>query len=158
MDKKSIRIVKYNKFFLKRSWQWLNDPEIKELTLTPDFTLEQQIEWFNNLLNRKDYLIWGIELDNNPIGVCGIKNISGLSGEYWGYIGEKRFWRQGFGRWILNQMLNKAMDLGLSKVWLRVSCNNERAIRLYEHFSFNVQNCEHGIMIMERELYGNKAF
>ena len=92
---KDIEFVKYNETFLEKSWEWLNDKEIKYLTFTPDFTREQQKEWFLSLKDKKDYFIKGVLYNDIPIGVVGLKNITDINGEYWGYIGEKEYCNKG---------------------------------------------------------------
>ena len=42
-------LVDYNIIFLDKSWYWLNDPEIKALTMTPDFSKEDQASYFKSL-------------------------------------------------------------------------------------------------------------
>ena len=34
---------RFDEIFLEKSWHWLRDPEIKWLTMTPDFTREEQL-------------------------------------------------------------------------------------------------------------------
>lgn len=84
-----IHVREYDRIMLEKSWEWLNDPEIKQLTLTPEMKKESQDEWFQNLRNRKDYFIVGVWRNDEPIGVVGIKNIASSDGELFGYIGEK---------------------------------------------------------------------
>jgi len=105
----NIILVNYSKLFLDLSWKWLNDAEIKKLTDTPDFTKSEQENWYNSLQYKNDYLIFGILYDNEPIGVCGLKNVSKDDCEYWGYIGEKKHWGKGLGKQILSQMEKKAI-------------------------------------------------
>lgn len=131
-----IVLCDYNEVFLEKSWSWLNDPEIKEKTNTPDFSKKQQLEWYKNIKSQKDYLVWGVMFDNNPIGVCGLKNISDNDCEYWGYIGEKRYWGKGIGSEIIQLMINKAVELNLNYVWLKVKEENIPALKLYEKFGF----------------------
>ena len=90
-----IKFVEYNEIFLEKSWEWLNNKEIKYLTCTPDFTKEQQKKWFLSLKDKKDYFIKGVLYNDTPIGVVGLKNITNTNGEYWGYIGEKEYWNKG---------------------------------------------------------------
>ncbi|EIZ9628650.1 GNAT family N-acetyltransferase, partial [Cronobacter sakazakii] len=79
-----ITLTSYDREFLDLSWIWLQDPEIKKLTLTSDFTREQQLQFFHSLKERKDYLIFGIQLGTRKIGVAGLKNIKNDIAEYWG--------------------------------------------------------------------------
>src|SRR5208283_2989 len=63
-----LTFTRFDERFLEKSWEWLNDPEIKRLTLTPDFTRESQARWFARLPTMKDYLIWGLLHERTPIG------------------------------------------------------------------------------------------
>ncbi len=134
------RLVDYNSIFLEKSWEWLNDLEIKTLTLTPDFTKEEQSVFFNSLKARNDYWIKGIIEDNIPIGVIGLKHInsSEKSAEYWGYIGEKEYWGKGIGKFMIEESLKKAEELGLTKIFLNVSGQNTRAKKLYQKMGFKI--------------------
>lgn len=131
-------LVDYNLHFLEKSWEWLNDPEIKLLTLTPDFTKEGQIKFYNSLPARTNYWIKGIAVNNIPIGLVGLKNIntSQKSGEYWGFIGEKSFWGKGIGKFMIEEVLKKTKELRLKKVYLNVSSKNLRARNLYQKMHF----------------------
>lgn len=131
-----LRLVQFDRGFLDKSWEWLNDTEVRELTMTPLFSKYDQLKWYQSLEQKTDYYIWGITCNNLPIGVCGIKNISDKSGEYWGYIGEKLYWGLGIGKWIMTSMKNEAIALGLSQLVLSVNISNKRAINLYKDSGF----------------------
>ena len=147
-----IELVDYSRKFLDLSWKWLNDYEIKKLTNSPDFSHEQQIKWFKSLKDKKDYLIWGIRYGGNPIGACGLKNITGNDCEYWGYIGEKYYWGSGLGKQIINTLIKKAADQGLNSVWLQVNKDNSKAINLYKKAHFKVDGKNGNLLIMRRIL------
>ncbi len=132
-------LVKYNSVFLDLSWKWLNDKEIKVLTNTPDFSIDEQKKWFSKLDSQDDYLIWGIKYNNKPIGACGLKNITDESCEYWGYIGEKKYWGMGIGKTILASLLGKATQMGKKNVWLKVNKTNERAVNVYKKNGFLIE-------------------
>lgn len=134
-----ISFVPYSDLFLKKSWDWLNDSEIKKLTNTHDFTKEDQKRFFNSLKSRNDYLIKGIIFNKIPIGACGLKNITNSDAEYWGYIGEKEFWGKGFGKEILDFMINCGIKMNLSSIYLNVIKENKRAIKLYQNFGFETE-------------------
>ena len=131
MKYESVSLVNYDIFYLNLSWKWLNDPEVKILTQTPHFTREDQLDWFKALSLKNDYKIWGISYKDCPIGACGLKEVTDIDAEYWGYIGEKQYWGLGLGNTILRLVENKAKEIYLKSLWLRVSCSNSRAIRLY---------------------------
>ena len=93
MASAAIHLEPYNRVYLDLSWDWLRDPEIKALTLTPDFTREQQQAFFDALPRRADYKVWGVASDEGEkIGAAGIKHIDGQDGEFWCYIGERTWW------------------------------------------------------------------
>lgn len=150
-----IELVEYDQTYLEKSWSWLNDPEIKSLTNTKDFSKDEQKKWFNGLSQNKHYKIWGLSFNHSPIGVFGIKNINFITkkGEYWGYIGEKRFWGMGFGTIALNQILIKASkDLNLKTIYLEVLIGNRVAINLYKKHGFKEIIIENGMITMEKKL------
>lgn len=138
--------------FLDYSWMWLNDLEIKRLTNTPDFTKESQLNWFNSLQHKSDYLILGVKIDEVPVGVCGLKNINNDDGEYWGYIGEKTYWGKGIGFQMMKKIEEIAMSKGLNSIWLQVLEKNERAIRLYKSLSYKIVSSNNNLIIMRKLL------
>ena len=128
--------VPYSRDFLTKSWEWLNDPEIKALTLTPDFSREQQEIFYASLALRTDYLVWGVALDGQPIGACGLKHITKDEAEYWGYIGEKQYWGRGLGRQMIEHCEEIARTRGCKVLYLHVGVDNARARRLYARDGF----------------------
>lgn len=134
-----LLFVEYSKEFLEKSWEWLNDPDIKKLTNTSDFTRKDQVKFFDSLSSKKDYFIKGILYNNIPIGACGLKYIADIDAEYWGYIGEKEYWGKGLGKEILKYMIVKGKDLGLHSIYLYVTKDNLRAIRLYQNIGFKTE-------------------
>ncbi|WP_139902244.1 GNAT family N-acetyltransferase [Clostridium thermarum] len=148
-----IKFVDYDEQYCDLSWAWLNDEELRKLTLTPYFTRESQKGWFHSLKDRTDYQIWGIECDNKPIGAVGIKNIrEGKEAEYFGYIGEKDYWFKGIGREMMEFILRKARDLGLNFLYLKVGKYNERAIKLYQKSGFQIYDDNEEILHMIRQI------
>lgn len=133
-----VELVSFDLLYFTKSKIWLSDPVISSLTDSgklPDDVVREK--WFENLKNRADYLIWGLEYKKVPIGVCGIKNINDGIGEYWGYIGEKEYWGRGIGKEMMHLVENKAIMYRLDKLTLRVLCSNFRAIQLYKRMGYN---------------------
>ncbi|WP_105699434.1 GNAT family N-acetyltransferase [Cronobacter dublinensis] len=145
-----ITLTSYDREFLELSWIWLQDPEIKKLTLTSDFTREQQRAFFNSLNDRKDYLIYGIQLGTKKIGVAGLKNIKNDVAEYWGYIGEKDLWGKGIGKFVIEEIERIANNLGIKKLYLKVSEFNPRAIKAYHKSGFVISNSQNNVIFMEK--------
>ena len=148
----AVVLKTFDEVFLKLSWKWLSDPEIKSLTDTGDITQEKQQDWFNSLAQRKDYLIWGVEANSIPVGACGLKNIKGTDCEYWGYIGEKSYWGKGIGTTILDRLSAKARDLGITSIWLRVIKENHRAISLYKMCGYIIESETDTVLLMRKTL------
>lgn len=147
-----LAFVPYSREFLARSWEWLNDPETKTLTLTPDFTKEQQEAFYETLSSRTDYLIWGIALAGRPIGSCGLKHITETEAEYWGYIGEKQYWGRGLGGQIVEHCEEVARTMGLRGLYLHVGVDNARAKKLYEKCGFVEEDMSCGDMITMKKI------
>lgn len=49
IERETLEFREYDRATLECSYSWLNDPEIKFLTMTPDFTKESQENWFVSL-------------------------------------------------------------------------------------------------------------
>ena len=137
-----LSLVDFDLKFLKISWYWLNDPEIKALTLTPDFTEEDQKLFYHSMYQKNNYWIKGIAENGIPIGAMGLKNINAKekSAEYWGYIGEKEYWGKGIGKFMITEAFTQAKKLGLSQLHLKVGSENLRAKKLYLNLGFTVAN------------------
>jgi RimJ/RimL family protein N-acetyltransferase len=149
-----LAFSRFDERFLERSWQWLQDAEIKRLTMTPDFTRDQQRQWFNRLPEMKDYRIWGLLCEGAPIGAVGLKHITGEDAEYWGYIGERDYWGAGLGAEMMRFIFGQAQALGLRELYLTVHKDNVRAAGLYTKAGFRtVDECS-GVVKM-RTLVAN---
>jgi RimJ/RimL family protein N-acetyltransferase len=148
----SLKFVQYDRRFLLASRQWLRDPEIAALTITGPFTDEDQEQWFAALASKTNYAVWGVELDGEPVGVFGLKNITSEQAEYFGYLGEKRVWGAGHGYQMLLAAFRQAKARGCRRVYLRVWKENERAIALYCRYGFEVVGQEGAEILMDRHV------
>ena len=144
-----LHLVQFDKCYFDLSKSWLTDSELRHLihaeTLPSD---EERLRWFELLSSRSDYRIWGIDYLMQPIGVCGLKHITDGQAEYWGYIGEKSFWGKGLGSCIMTEVLLKAQDLRLTRVYLRVRKYNLRAFRMYEKYGFSIDSEDSSVYCM----------
>lgn len=135
-DFNNISFVEFDCLFLHASYLWLQDMELCNLLDVLPPTEKQQEIWFNGLLQKGDYKIFGVNYENIPIGVCGLKNITKTTGEYFGYIGEKEMWGKGIGRLFVQFIEKYARDKGLSSIYLRVLRHNVRAMKLYKKLNY----------------------
>jgi RimJ/RimL family protein N-acetyltransferase len=147
-----VNFVAFDKKFLQMSNKWLQDEEIRMLIHASPFSAELQQQWFEQLPFRKNYLIWGVECDHNPIGVTGLKNVTATAAEYWGYIGEKKYWGRGIGKQMMQFIEAEAVHRKLSTIYLNVTKENERAISLYEKMGFQVIEKKQSLLYMEKQL------
>ena len=131
-----LKFEEYSEAALEKSWEWLNDPEIKRLTATGDFDRTSQRIWFDNLKSKSDYFIRAVLIDDNVVGICGIKKITSEDGEVWGYIGEKEYWGKAIGLQYLSYLLDYAKSINLKSVYAFVIKTNYMSMRLLERSGF----------------------
>lgn len=129
----------YDRRVLEKSSEWLNDPEIRDLTLTTDFDRDSQEEWFKTLPDRKDYFIQSVWRNNEPIGVCGIKHITSTDGEVWGYIGEKQYWGKAIGIEMMQHMFKYAKSINLESIYAVMLKDNHFSYKINLRFGFIVE-------------------
>ena len=147
---KAVVLVPFDRDFLERSFLWLNDPEIRFLTDTPVVARDAQEAWFVGLPSRKDYAVWGIRADGEPVGVCGIKHICGEEGEFFGYLGEKAYWGRGVGTRMMALTEEKARERSLKRLRLTVLNENERALGLYGKCGYRGDRSDEKYMYMSK--------
>jgi len=144
-----LRLVEYSRTYFDLSKEWLSDKELNHLIHAGELPSDEERErWFCSLPSRNNYLIWGVEYDYQPIGVSGLKQIQDGKAEYWGYIGEKGLWGHGLGKDLMKAVLQKASELNLNIVWLRVRKYNPRAINLYKRVGFTIEQDEPETFVM----------
>lgn len=147
-----ITLVPFDYSWKELSFRWLQQEELRALIEAPSITQEQQDAWFNTLANRADYKIWGVTYNLIPVGVCGLKNIKEQQAEYWGYIGEMNFWGKGIGSKMMEFMEEKAKDLKVKTLVLKVAVTNKRAIGLYEKAKFQTSSISDTHRMMVKSL------
>ena len=147
-----LQLVEYDRGFLDMSWIWLNDKQLKYLTMTPEFSREEQQAFFKNLPKRKDYFIKGVTYKEIPIGACGLKNIAGDQAELWLYIGDKEYWGKGLGEKIMLLLEREAVNLNVRKIYLKVLEENKAAIGLYKKLSYIDAKFNGNHILMEKIL------
>lgn len=146
-----VDLVPYDRSCLDKSWEWLNDPEIRALTMTPKFTREDQLAFYDSLSSRSDYHIWGVSYQGRVVGAAGLKNVRDELAEYWGYIGERELWGRGLGKLLMRQVESKAKQLGFCKLDLWVSLANPRAIALYRKMGYSPDQALHDDVVIRME-------
>ena len=125
-----MKLVEFDNKYFSKSWDWLNDEEVKKLTNTPDFTKESQLKWFNSLKSNKEYRIWGVEIEGLAVGCAGLKRITDKDACVFWYIGEKQSWGKGIGTKIANEISKKAKELNLEFLYGEPLLENIKSINL----------------------------
>lgn len=131
-----VEFSEYDRETLDKSWEWLNDPETKELTMIGDFDREGQLRWFESLKDRKDFYIRSIICKGERIGACGLKKITEDDGEILAYIGEKQYWGKSIGMQIMEHLIEYAHSLNLSSIYAVYLKTNRPSIKTSQRFGF----------------------
>lgn len=148
----TFEIVEYTEDFLVFSWEWLNDPEIKRLTMTPDFTKEEQTEWFHKMKGDPTYFIRGVKKDNQPVAAFGIKKIKGKEGEFWQFIGDRSCWGLGLGSLVVDTSIQEAKKLGLDILYMLVSVDNIPSINAHLKKGYKIMSYNNNIYRMDLDI------
>ena len=142
---KRIRLRGIERDDIARFVSWLNDPEVyTHLTPREALSRPEEERWFEQMLNlpsEEHPLVFEID---SPEGWTAIGDIALMkinwrdrSAEIGIFIGEKRFWNQGYGREAMQLVVKHGFaNLNLNRIFLRVDDNNARAIRSYERAGF----------------------
>lgn len=125
--------------------EWLNDPDvIAGISLDLPLSLAVEEKQFQEMLARPmENHIYVIEIEINmvwtPIGNCRFHaiNWTARSAEFGIMIGEKKYWRQGYGTEAVMCLLTVGFEIhNLNRIDLFVLSNNKPAIHLYEKAGF----------------------
>lgn len=123
-------------------YQWIRDEEaiIYSLSIFQAMKTDRQIEdWYVQSINDKRNSYHGIFVDGVFIGYAGISGISNTnkSGEYFIFIGDKKYWGKGIGTEVSKLIVKKAFEeLGLNRIMLTVSVPNVGGVKAYERAGF----------------------
>lgn len=156
-----VRFVEFDDRFVRKSGEWLKDEELRYLINLSEFDPEKQKIWVEYFRSNPDKcLVRGLEVDETPSGACGIKHIlsdenGNKIGEYWGYIGDKSLRGKGIGGQMVDEMIQSARELGISKLYLKVMEYNLPARKLYIKKGFEVVSGGQEI-IMEKKFSENQ--
>ncbi len=124
---------------------WLNDPEVRTgLLISLPLSMAEEEQWFEEMLRRpaaEHPLVIEIRLDDDwlMIGNCGFNHLDWRcrTGEVGIFIGDKRYWNQGYGTEAMRLLLRHGFNtLNLNRICLEVYETNPRAVRSYEKAGF----------------------
>lgn len=121
------------------------DTETDFLTMEPGerkLTVEQEQQWLDGQLNAPRAIQIGAFKDGVLVGMAGL----GPAGSYqrvahraaMGIALVKDVWHLGLGTLLMREAISAAQRLHYEQLQLGVAGTNERALRLYERFGFQV--------------------
>lgn len=139
---------------------WFNDPEVIKWLMWRDekepLTLEYEEKWIEEMQTSETWKTFTIEALIGcmkimvPIGNCSIHNIdqknqrAGLGVN----IGEKEFWRQGYGTEATKLLLGYAFqDLKLHRIESITLEDNESAIGALKKSGYKQEGCRRGYIL-----------
>lgn len=124
------------------SWHWRNDEEIWKYTGSrPNISVTSEIEreWIEKFLLDPSSRRFAITIDDIYVGNIQLTNINKVDAEYHIFIGNKNYWGKGIAYSATQQIIRYAKNvLNLEKIYLKVKCENNKAVRLYESCGFKV--------------------
>ncbi len=134
-----LEIKEMDEVALEKSWEWLNDPEIKRLTITPDFDRESQRKWYESLKTRTDYWVIVGWHNDQPIVIGGLKSINEKDAELFGYVGDKRYWGKAVAADVMSRIHDHGKSLGLESIYTILLKENRNSFRLNTRFGYKFE-------------------
>lgn len=126
----------------KTSYKWRNDPSIWEFTeFKPNGNITEEVEtnWLRTKLQKSNDQRFAICLHgtHQHIGNIQLIDIEDNKGEFYLFIGEKKFWRKGIGQKASRLILQYGFSaLKLEVVFLFVHEKNIAALSIYDKLGF----------------------
>lgn len=124
---------------IKYFTQWWRDSDLISVTSGDTFPLsDSQIQgYFKNLFRPNASLHFMIDRDGHIIGHISLQQ---RSYEWWEtqvIIGERKDQGLGYGSEAIRQLLDKAGQQGINRIYLEVRPDNAKAIRAYQKVGFS---------------------
>lgn len=121
---------------------WRNLPDVARYMFTDHrITEAEHFRWFSAAINDDTRRYWIIELDDEPVGLANLYDISTLHRRaYLGlYLADARVRGMGVGSATDRFLLHHAFEeLGLEKLCAEALATNEAGIKVHQHHGFRV--------------------
>jgi RimJ/RimL family protein N-acetyltransferase len=139
--------LKYRSLSIEDVW-WIteihNDPEAAKFINDYPHTEHEIREALRKDVEggREKHIV--AELDGDPAGCVSVGASSGRS-RHVAWLGievRKKYWGMGIGSSLMKRAIKLAKDMGCRKLMLGVTEGNERALRLYKKFGFEIEAYE----------------
>lgn len=120
-----------------------NNPEVARYWWPYPRTEHEVKEYLKKELDvsHEKYIIIIAELNGEPVGNVGLGPESGRCQHIaeLGMFVRRRFWGKGVGTALMREAIERAKRLGIRKIVLDTTEGNERAIKLYKKFGFEIE-------------------
>lgn len=144
---------------LEKFVPWINDQEVTHYMFMGNRPahLEVLIEQWEREIRNPNEAIFAIidKKEDTLIGSAGLYQINNISraSEFRIIIGEKRFWKKGYGSETAGLLLEYGFEkLNLNKIWLGVNAENLAAGRSYEKAGFVKEG------VLRQEIFRNNRY
>jgi putative acetyltransferase len=119
----------------------LNDPEAAKYWATIPRTEHEVRERTKKLLEEAREKTIIAELNGEPAGSVGVEPETGRCRHvaWLGIFVRRKHWGKGVGSALMQKAINLAKQLGCRRLMLGVTEGNERAMRLYKKFGFEIE-------------------
>lgn len=123
--------------------KWFGDLEVMKYVVShmPKDIEYTKAMWLKDY-SKKNAIVFIIEIDTKPIGICGFKNIDNEMNiaTFVITIGEKEFWNQGYGTEIARLLIDYSFEeLKLCQINSAVFGFNIRSKRMHEKLGFEIE-------------------
>ena len=121
--------------------EFLNDPEAAKYWEPYPITEHEVKEWIRKKFEVSQEKTIVAEVEGEPAGSVSVDTETGRCrhiGEL-GIFVRRKFWGKGVGKALMNEAIKLANQLGCRKLVLDTTEGNERAIRLYKKFGFEIE-------------------
>ena len=130
-----------------------------------DLSVSEEEAFIRRYARSERSLLLLAEVDDQLIGIANLSALSGVKQNHVAEVGlaiVKEYWGYGIGKLLVEEMIEFAKKVNIRVLTLEVVTENQRAIKLYQHFGFEQkgqlsQRLRHGIIyydvyVMEKVL------
>ncbi len=100
--------------------------------------MESLRQFYSNIKNSKNQILYGIFIDQNHVGNCklGPINFKKKTAEISYLIGEKKFWGKGVGTIVVSKLCKKSKNFFIKNVYASTDKSNKYSILLLKKNNF----------------------
>lgn len=121
-----------------------------------NMTLENEIEYLQNITKSKNNIIFVLDIDGEIAGSCGLTSINKKRIKHRATLGIsvlKKYWGEGLGNKLIDNAIKYAKKANIKKLELEVRVDNEKAIKLYKKFGFEIEGEIRNYFYLNKKYY-----